>query len=34
MKIDATDNAEEFSQIDVGDNGPTDLIDDVDIDMD
>lgn len=34
MKIDATDHAEEFSQIDVGDNGPTDLMDDIEIDID
>ena len=36
MKIDATDNAEEFSQIDVGDNGPlnpTDLMEDIEIDI-
>ena len=33
MKIDAADNAEEFSQIDVGDNGPTDLMDDIDVDI-
>lgn len=34
MKIDAADNAEEFSQIDVGDNGPADLMEDIEIDID